>query len=432
MKIFKAKTMRTYFLLITVIVMSTAASLAQNVYTLEGYREMVVSNFPEHNNKQINREISQLKTENIRTSYLPEIILNGQATYQSDVTSVDLPETLTSMGVDIEGVSNDQYKAYVDVKQTIWDGGLKKAQREIEALDLDGEQQKIDVEVHHLKRIADTYFFNVLLVRKSLDVLKLQNEVLAKQLERLQKSLKQGVVTQKDVLEFEVEQLKVEQKITQASMREKSLLSAMGVLAGTGFSSRDSFQLPEVDIVTDLANKRPELQLFSLQQKQIELSNSLLESARNPKFFGFGQAGYGKPGLNMLKNEFDTYYLAGVGLKWEVFDWNETKRKKQMAQLNIEKVDLQKDDFLQQQDMQLVQAKNEIEMQRQLVQQDEKIVEMRHRITQTASSELENGAITSTDYLTDLNAETTARINYEIHKIEWLKAQNDYKTLLGN
>ncbi|MCF8362039.1 MAG: TolC family protein [Prolixibacteraceae bacterium] len=423
--------MKTFFLFITVI-MSTAAGIAQNVYTLDEYRKLVVSHFPKLDNKQINQDISQLKTENIRNAYLPEIILNGQATYQSDVTSIDLPETLTSMGFDIEGVSNDQYKAYLDVKQTIWDGGLTKARREIEALSLDGEQQKIVIEVHQLKRIADTYFFNVLLVRKSLEVLKLQNEVLAKQLERLQKSLQQGVVTQKDVLEFEVEQLKMQQKITQASMRKKSLLAAMGVIAGNNFTNRDSFRIPEVDIVTDLANKRPELQLFSLQQKQVELSNSLLESARNPKFFGFGQAGYGKPGLNMLKNEFDTYYMVGVGLKWEVFDWNETKRKKQMAQLNMKKVDVQKDDFLQKQDMQLVQAKNEIEMQRQLVQQDEKIVEMRHRITQTASSELENGAITSTDYLTDLNAETTARINHEMHKIELVKAKNDYKTLLGN
>lgn len=409
-----------------------ATSLAQNTYTLDEYRKLVVSHYPKLDNKQINQDISQLKTENIRNAYLPEIILNGQATYQSDVTSIDLPETLTSMGFDIEGVSNDQYKAYLDVKQTIWDGGITKAQREMEAINLDGEQQKIDIEVHQLKRIADTYFFNVLLVRKSLEVLKLQNEVLAKQLERLQKSLQQGVVTQKDVLEFEVEQLKMQQKITQASMREESLLAAMGVIAGADFSSRDTFRIPEVDNVTGLANKRPELQLFSLQQKQVELSNSLLESARNPKFFGFGQAGYGKPGLNMLKNEFDTYYMVGVGLKWEVFDWNEAKRKKQIAQLNMKKVDVQKDDFLQKQDMQLAQARNEIEMQRQLVQQDERIVEMHHRITQTASSELENGAITSTDYLTDLNAETTARINHEIHKIELVKAKNDYKTLLGN
>ncbi|HKK81997.1 MAG TPA: TolC family protein, partial [Prolixibacteraceae bacterium] len=193
--------MRTFFLLIIVFGMG-ATSLAQHTYKLDEYRKLVVSHYPKLNNKQINQDISQLKTENIRNAYLPEIILNGQATYQSDVTSIDLPETLTSMGFDIEGVSNDQYKAYLDVKQTIWDGGITKAQREMEALNLDGEQQKIDIEVHQLKCIADTYFFNVLLVRKSLEVLKLQNEVLAKQLERLQKSLQQGVVTQKDVLEF--------------------------------------------------------------------------------------------------------------------------------------------------------------------------------------------------------------------------------------
>ncbi|MDA3816778.1 MAG: TolC family protein [Prolixibacteraceae bacterium] len=424
--------MSKFILLISIVALTSVSGFAQNTFTLENCREMVISNFPKLSNKQTNEEISQLKIENIRTGNLPEVVLNGRATYQSDVTSVNLPESLTSMGFDIEGVSNDQYNAYLDIRQTIWDGGVSKAQREIERLALENELQKIDVEVHQLKRIADTYFFNVVLLRKSIEVVKLQNEVLGKQLERVQAAFHEGAVTKKDVLKLEVEQLKMQQKITQTSMREKSLLIAMSVLAGVEFSVSDTFRMPDVSIVSEHENNRPELHLFSLQQKQLEMSNGLLQSARNPKFFGFGQAGYGKPGLNMLHNEFDTYYKVGVGLKWKVFDWNETKRKKQIAQLNGKMVDVQKENFLQKQDMELLKAQNEIEMQEQLVRQDENIVDMRHRITQTASSELENGSITPTDYLTDLNAETSAKVNYEIHKIELIKAKMNYKTLLGN
>jgi outer membrane protein TolC len=424
--------MSKFILLISIVALTSVSGFAQNTFTLENCREMVISNFPKLSNKQTNEEISQLKIENIRTGNLPEVVLNGRATYQSDVTSVNLPGSLTSMGFDIEGVSNDQYNAYLDIRQTIWDGGVSKAQREIERLALENELQKIDVEVHQLKRIADTYFFNVVLLRKSIEVMKLQNEVLGKQLERVQAAFHEGAVTKKDVLKLEVEQLKMQQKITQTSMREKSLLIAMSVLAGVEFSVSDTFRMPDVSIVSEHENNRPELHLFSLQQKQLEMSNGLLQSARNPKFFGFGQAGYGKPGLNMLHNEFDTYYKVGVGLKWKVFDWNETKRKKQIAQLNGKMVDVQKENFLQKQDMELLKAQNEIEMQEQLVRQDENIVDMRHRITQTASSELENGSITPTDYLTDLNAETSAKVNYEIHKIELIKAKMNYKTLLGN
>jgi outer membrane protein TolC len=424
--------MSKFILLISIVALTSVSGFAQNTFTLENCREMVISNFPKLSNKQTNEEISQLKIENIRTGNLPEVVLNGRATYQSDVTSVNLPVSLTSMGFDIEGVSNDQYNAYLDIRQTIWDGGVSKAQREIERLALENELQKIDVEVHQLTRIADTYFFNVVLLRKSIEVMKLQNEVLGKQLERVQAAFHEGAVTKKDVLKLEVEQLKMQQKITQTSMREKSLLIAMSVLAGVEFSVSDTFRMPDVSIVSEHENNRPELHLFSLQQKQLEMSNGLLQSARNPKFFGFGQAGYGKPGLNMLHNEFDTYYKVGVGLKWKVFDWNETKRKKQIAQLNGKMVDVQKENFLQKQDMELLKAQNEIEMQEQLVRQDENIVDMRHRITQTASSELENGSITPTDYLTDLNAETSAKVNYEIHKIELIKAKMNYKTLLGN
>ncbi len=67
-----------------------------------------------------------------------------------------------------------------------------------------------------------------------------------------------------------------------------------------------------------------------------------------------------------------------------------------------------------------------------MVGSDEKIIELRIGITSAASSQLNNGIITSTAYLTELNNEIQAWLNLELHKIMLIKAKLDYKATLGN
>jgi outer membrane protein TolC len=176
---------------------------------------------------------------------------------------------------------------------------------------------------------------------------------------------------------------------------------------------------------------RPEYKLFELQQKQLFASDQLLTSSRNPLFFGFGQAGYGRPGLNMLSNNFDPYYMVGVGLSWRVIDWQNSSRNKKINAFQREVVGTIQSDFEQKQQMQLADASRQISNLKQLIVSDEELVGLRKKISVRAASELENGVVTSADYLSDLNAETVARINYETHKIQLVQATINYNNILG-
>jgi hypothetical protein len=62
---------------------------------------------------------------------------------------------------------------------------------------------------------------------------------------------------------------------------------------------------------------------------------------------------------------------------------------------------------------------------------DETIIEMRSRIVESAASKLDNGVINPADYISDLNAEKQARIDKEMHRMKWLKAQADYAVKKG-
>ena len=62
---------------------------------------------------------------------------------------------------------------------------------------------------------------------------------------------------------------------------------------------------------------------------------------------------------------------------------------------------------------------------------DNEIIVLREKIVKEAASQLENGIITATEYLTDLNAAAQSKIDLQYHKIELAKAQVDYLTTKG-
>ena len=205
----------------------------------------------------------------------------------------------------------------------------------------------------------------------------------------------------------------------------------LSILTGRTISENSTLNYPEpiVDFESDFS--RPELQLFSNQKVQLETQMSLLDKSRNPKIFGFGQAGYGKPGLNMLKDKFDSYYLVGVGLSWNAFDWKKTNRQKQVLQLQQQMVQHQEETFDQNLKMLLAQQSDQIEKLEKMLQKDNELLKLKTEITETTASKLKNGTINSADYVRDVQSETVSRINLEIHKIQLNEAKEKYQIIKG-
>jgi len=429
MKIFKITTMNTILksVFFGVATIFSLSSFGQQSVDLQQCRLWARENFPKLKQAELFQSMVNLKNENLKTNYLPQIDLKGQATYQSEVVEINIPIP----GFEFDALSKDQYKVYLDVKQTIWDGGITKGQKNLELAGLETDVQRIELEVYQVYKLVDSYFFNGLMLDKNRQVLKAQMELLQSQVERIKNANTFGAARQKDLLKLEAEMLQLNQKLVELQSTKRSILKVLGVITGKEIAETDQFQQPVVSKASENEFLRPEMKLFDLQQNQLSVSNQLLKSGRNPMFYGFGQAGYGKPGLNMLNNEFSPYYIVGVGLSWRVTDWNSTRRKLQMNDEQNKNVTIFKTDFQQKQQMQLVDAEEQINKISQLIQSDEALLGIRKAIAVTAASELENGSITSTDYLVDLNAQTVAEINSEIHKIQLIQATVNYNSILG-
>jgi outer membrane protein TolC len=172
--------------------------------------------------------------------------------------------------------------------------------------------------------------------------------------------------------------------------------------------------------------------MFSLQQNKLDASRKLLGVKTIPHLFAFGQLGYGRPGFDMLKNEFTDFYIVGAKLNWNFWDWNHTKKEKEILGIQNDILNTQKETFDKNIRIDLENKKAAITKAAKLIIGDEEIIGLRKKITTESSSQLDHGVITSTEYLSNLNAESQAELNLEIHKIQLIKAKIDYQATLGN
>jgi outer membrane protein TolC len=176
---------------------------------------------------------------------------------------------------------------------------------------------------------------------------------------------------------------------------------------------------------------RPELKLYSTQEKLLGGQYRLVDSRNRPRASLFFQGGYGKPGLNLFINGFDFFYTTGVRLNWSFGGLYTQKREKKIIELNQKIVDIQKEVFLFNTNTQLKEEQSEVEKLQKLVDTDKEIIDLRIKVKDAAKAQLDNGVITANDYLREVNAEDLARQSLITHQIQLLQAQINYQTISG-
>jgi len=378
--------------------------------------------------EELYRKMSELNLANNSTDYLPQVILNAQATYQSDVThlGVSLP------GLSIPTVSKDQYKAYLDVKQNIWNGGRTRAGDLLEQAQDQVNRQNVEVELYQVKDQVNNLFFSCFLLQENLNVLGKKQETLQVQQAMMESGVRNGTLLQSDLDQIMAELIRVKQQKIEIQSDRQSALSALSILTGKSMEDLGDLVLDSPDVPLDGQIQRPELDLFGKQTELLDATSNQIGKKRNPNVFGFGQAGYGRPGLNMLNDEFSTYYLVGVGMNWSVFDWKDTKREKEVVRLRQEMVQTQQQQFERNVRIALDGKYRKILQLKAILESDRELITIQERITKSSASKLEHGTITTSDYIQDLNAEMTARITSETHHVQLEAARADYLNIQGN
>ena len=150
---------------ITLILLLPLVLQAQQQISVKKTIEKAQQHYPFVRQKDLLKQTAAISIENLSKVFLPQFNINAQATYQSDVTTINIPIP----GVSSNPLSKDQYKILADVNQLIYDGGVINQQKNIQQLNENIEQQKVDVELYKLKEKIIQLYLSVLYLDEQLN-----------------------------------------------------------------------------------------------------------------------------------------------------------------------------------------------------------------------------------------------------------------------
>ncbi len=368
--------------------------------------------------------IEQTKDFNIANAnkaYLPQGSMNAQATWQSDVTKIDLTLPQGFPVLEIPVPDKDQYKVVAEVNQLIWDGGKISAQKKSIEANAELEKQKLNSEVYALRERVNNLYFGILLLEEQLSQQEIWEKELQRNYDKIQTYINNGVANDADLSAVKVEQLKAGQQRIQLQSAREAYSKMLSVLIGEKIDENTSFEkpLPETTLPA-IEIKRPELNLFSAQETLIESQETLLRAKNMPVIGAFAQGGYGKPGLNMFENKFNPFFIGGIRLSWNFGNLYTFANEKKNIELQKKTVDAQRETFLYNLNVQIPQQQIEIEKFRKTMKDDDEIIALRKIIREAAEVKVENGTMTVSDLLQEINAEEVAKQAKALHEIQYL------------
>lgn len=398
------------------------------VLSLDTCQLLARQNHPLLKQAGVIEELYTLRNKSVNASNLPQIDFSGRASYQSDVTAIELKIP----GFNMPELSKDQYKIYVDVKQKIYDFGLTRKRKGVEIADRNINIQQNEVELYKIKETVNTLFFNALALQENNNILMLKRQSLDERIKIVASAVKNGVSLPNELDNLRAEALLTDQQQMELLMNKNTTLSLLGILIGSEIAEEVQITNPTPKgVLPSLEIKRPEIELFVLQKNKLDQSEKLLKCTHLPYIYAFAQAGYGRPGLNMLTNSFDDWYMGGVGFAWNLWDGNKTKNDRAILRVQKKSIDIAQENFERAVNSSLTQELNTIKKLENMLMIDDELVMLKEKIAKRSASALDNGTITSADYIRDLNAALQAKAMLQIHKLQLIQAKVNYHTIKG-
>ena len=429
-KIIKVTIMRR---IILALLMLPAMAQAQ---TLEECQQAAERNYPLIQQYGLIDKTTELTVANIQKGWLPQVSVSAQATLQSDVTAFpdQMQQMYKAMGIDMKGLSKDQYRVGVDVQQMVYDGGVIKSRKEIAREQGNVQTAQNEVNMYNVrKRVNEMYFGLLLLDEQIKQNANLQNLLSANE-KKLASMQKNGTAAESDYLNVKAERLNVVQKMTDMQAQRKALVRLLSTFCGIEVKNPVKPLLNSKR--STLNSERPELKAINAQLRLADAQEKALDASLMPKFGVFAQGFYGYPGYNvfedMMNRQWSLNGMIGARLTWNIGAFYTRKNDKEKIQMQRKTAETNRSVFLFNNNLEQIQQNEDIERYRKLMADDEEIINLRSSIRKAAESRLSHGIIDVNDLVKEITNENAAKVQQCVHEIEMLKEIYDLKYTTNN
>ena len=401
--------------------------------TLEECQQAAERNYPLIRQYDLIEKTTELTLANIQKGWLPQVSASAQATYQSDVVS--FPDQMQALyqqvGIDMKGLTKDQYRVGIDVSQTIYDGGLISSQKAIAREQGKVQAAQNEVNIYNVRRRVNEMYFSLLLIDEQIQLNSDLQELLSGNERKLTSMVKGGTAAESDLNNVKAERLKAVQRATELESQKRMLQRMLSTFCGIEVKALSKpLRGKDVSLLGEKGEMlRPELRLFDAQLRLADTQEKALDAALKPTLGVFAQGYYGYPGLNMFEDMMSRKWslngIIGARLTWNIGALYTRKNDKAKLQLQREVTESNRDVFLFNNNLEQIQQNENIARYQQLMADDEEIITLRSAVRKAAESKLSHGIIDVNDLVREINAENAARVQQSIHEIEMLKEMYD-------
>lgn len=417
--------MKTNYVLVFLILSIKLFSQESTIVTLELCQKEAREKYPSSKKLDLLNKSLDYTLKTISKGYLPQLSGVNQLSWQSDVTKI--PVAIPNVAV--PEINQTQYKAYTDVNQLVFDGGVIKNKKKNEIATNQIESISVEIELFAIQERINNLYFGILLINEQLK----QNNLLKNDIQIGLKTVEAQIVngtafrSSADILKAEL--IKVNQQTITLKNNKSAWIDMLILFTGIDINHNSIFEVPTIIDSSSEINS-PELKFFEFKNQKLDIEKQLINKRDIPKVSLFAQSGMSNPGLNMFEEGMQNYFIGGIRLNWSI----SYSKKKEKAILDIKKemnnADLET--FVFNTKQQLKQQNSEIQKLKEFIETDDDLIELRTSIKKASLAQLENGVINSNDYLREINEENKAIQNKKTHEIELLLAIYKEKTIKGN
>ncbi|MGH9330765.1 MAG: TolC family protein, partial [Vicinamibacterales bacterium] len=166
-------------------------------------------------------------------------------------------------------------------------------------------------------------------------------------------------------------------------------------------------------------------------RERLDRQRGAAAAQERPRVSAFGRLGYGKPGLNFILDEFDTYWLAGVQVQWTPWTWGTAARERETLALQQRIVEADEAAFTQGVERAVQSDLADLDRLDGALAMDDRIVSLRESVDRETRLRFDERVATVAEYLDRSNELLEAQLARARHRVERAQARARFLTMVG-
>ena len=388
---------------------------------------------PRQRQLRLQEAATGLRLRNIAADRLPSLALDGQAQYQSAVTTVPIAVP----GVSIPTPPHDTYDAHLGAEAPLLDPTLA-SRREVERALLAESQAQLRTALFALRQEVTDAFFTAAGLQERMSETDAAIAELSARLREMVVRFREGAALRGDTAAIAATLAERRQDRLALAADRGAALARLALLAGRPIAGDAILVAPATAAVVAEASRgleslrsRPEFEQFAAIRQRLEEQSRLATAQDRPSVSAFARLGYGRPGLNALSSNFQGYWLTGVRFHWTPFNWGTTSRDQELLSLEREVVATNEAAFARSLARQAQPTLATIARLDSTLALDEDIVALREQVAREARAQLAEGVITAATYVDKSTDLLVARLRRVQHRVALDQARATLLNTLG-